>query len=78
MTIPLVLSESTVRPFKFKKSGTTHAAIMYGGLIYKLDSAFSLSQCAESFQTAQILAEECKVVLTTGMFHHRVWVEIKS
>ncbi len=77
MAIPLVLPESTVKAFKFYRDSNIYEGMMYGGMFYKLDSSFDLIKCNESFHLAKQLAEEYNVVLTTGMFYHRVWVEVE-
>lgn len=76
MSFPRVLSEFTIRPFNLYRQAEQHEAILHEGVIYKHDVSFELRQHHECVQLAIQLATERRVVLTTGMRHNRVWVEL--
>jgi hypothetical protein len=69
------MPKSTVRCFRLYKGSEVCAGIAYGDKIYKLSAAFKVGQFHDSFQWAKLLAQNHQVILTTGQFHHCVWME---
>jgi hypothetical protein len=73
--IPLVMPKSTVQCFNLNKGSEACVGIAYGDKIYKLSAAFKVGQFHDSFEWAKLLAQDYQVILTTGRFHHCVWME---